>query len=260
MFKLLKYEFYNMYRNKWIIFYFFFFLLITTVLFYFTKDSVKVCATLLNLTLLVIPLISLILGTIFLYDSRAFIELLLSQPINRRSIYVSKFIGIAFSLSFSFAVGVTFPILFFFREITIDYSLYLSVVTSGIMMTFIFLSIAFLIGTVFEDKVKGFGASILTWLYVTLVYDGIILFIIIYFQEYPLEKPVLFLSLINPVDLARIFVVLQLDISALLGYTGIIFKRFFETQLGMVVSLLSMLLWVIVPFLIGLKIFNKKDF
>ncbi|WP_457642596.1 ABC transporter permease [Persephonella sp.] len=260
MLKLLKYEFFNMYRNKWIIFYFFFFLIVTSVLFYFTKEPVKVVATLLNIILLVIPLISLILGTIFLYDSRAFIELLLSQPINRRTIYTSKYIGIALSLSLSFTFGVIIPLFIFKGETDVNYTLYFSMVLSGIFMTFIFLSLAFLIGTIFEEKVKGFGVSILTWLYVTLIYDGIILFIIIYFQEYPLEKPVLFLSLINPVDLARIFVVLQLDISALLGYTGTIFKRFFETGMGITVSLSVMFLWILVPFFAGLRVFNKKDF
>ncbi|NPA54032.1 MAG: nitrous-oxide metabolic protein NosY, partial [Aquificae bacterium] len=80
MLKLLKYEFFNMYRNKWIIFYFLFFLVLTSVLFYFTHSPAKVVSTLLNIVILVVPLISLILGTIFLYDSRNFIELLLSQP------------------------------------------------------------------------------------------------------------------------------------------------------------------------------------
>ncbi|NPA16350.1 MAG: ABC transporter permease subunit, partial [Aquificae bacterium] len=119
---------------------------------------------------------------------------------------------------------------------------------------------AFLIATFFEDRVKGFGASILLWLYVTLIYDGIILFIIIYFQQYPLEKPVLVLSMLNPVDIARIFVILQLDISALLGYTGTIFKQFFDTALGMATSLGVMVIWTVVPLLIGLWKFGRKDF
>ncbi len=260
MLKLLKYEFFNMYRNRWVIFYFLFFFFTTLILFYFTKESIKVASTLLNIILLVIPLTSIVLGTIFLYDSRSFIELLLSQPIPRKSIYASKFIGMSFSLSVGFILGVFIPMLFFVNNLEIDFSLYLSVIISGVMMTLIFTSIAFLIGTVFEEKVKGFGAAIIIWLYVTIIYDGILLFIIIFFQEYPLEKPVLFLSLINPVDLARIFVVLQIDVSALLGYTGVIFKRFFETEMGIILSMSSMILWILIPFLLGLKIFSKKDF
>ncbi|WP_457639377.1 ABC transporter permease [Persephonella sp.] len=262
MLKLLKYEFYNMFRNKWIIFYFFFFLILTSSLFYFTKEPAKVVATLLQMVILVVPLISLMLGTIFMYDSRNFIELLLSQPINRKTIYTAKYLGTTISLSLSFLLGVVIPYVLFLRDMegSPEYFLYTSLIISGVFMTFIFIAFAFLIATFFEDRVKGFGASILMWLYVTLIYDGIILFIIIYFQQYPLEKAVLVLSMLNPVDIARIFVILQLDISALLGYTGTIFKQFFDTALGMVTSFSVMALWTAVPFFIGMWKFKRKDF
>ena len=262
MLKLLKYEFFNMYRNKWIFFYFLFFFILTLALFYFAKAPVKVVTTLLQFVILVIPLISLILGTIFLYDSRNFIELLLSQPINRRNIYISKYIGTSISLTLSFLLGIWLPYLFFIKKIEAppEYLLYLLLSLSGIFMTFIFVAFAFMIATFFEDKVKGFGASILLWLYMTLIYDGIVLFIIVYFREYPLEKPILILSTLNPVDIARIFVILKLDIAALLGYTGAIFQRFFDTKLGLMVSFSVMIFWVLFPLSLGLWKFNKKDF
>jgi len=262
MLKLLKYEFFNMFRNKWIIFYFLFFFLLTFSLFYFTEEPAKVASTVLQIVILVIPLISLMLGTIFMYDSRNFIELLISQPINRKTIYISKYLGTSISLSLSYLLGIVIPYLFFIKQIesSPEYFLYISLSVAGVFLTFIFVAFAFLIATVFEDRVKGFGASILLWLYVTLIYDGIILFIIMFFREYPLEKPVLILSLLNPVDIARIFVILQLDIAALLGYTGILFKKFFSTWLGMLSSLFVMVLWTVIPLYTGLVKFNRKDF
>ncbi|WP_456464244.1 ABC transporter permease [Persephonella sp.] len=260
--KLLKYEFFNMYRNKWIIFYFIFFLVLTTALFYFAKSPAKVVATLLQLIILVIPLTSLILGTIFMYDSRNFIELLLSLPIKRSSIYISKYLGTTISLSISFALGVIIPYLFFIKSLEEppEYFLYFSLVIAGIFLTFIFVAFAFLIATFFEDRVKGFGSSILVWLYTTLIYDGIILFIIIYFKDYPLEKPVLLMSILNPIDIARIFVILKLDIAALLGYTGAVFQKFFDTKLGISVSFGVLFVWIFFPLIVGLYKFRKKDF
>ena len=262
MLKLLKYEFYNMYRNKWIIFYLLFFLILTAALFYFAKAPVKVVSTLLQLVILVIPLISLILGTIFLYDSRNFIELLLSQPINRKNIFIAKYLGTSISLSLSFLIGIWLPFLISLRYIEAppEYQLYTLLTISGIFMTFIFVAFAFMIATFFEDRVKGFGASILLWLYMTLIYDGIILFITVYFREYPLEKPVLILSILNPVDIARIFVILKLDVAALLGYTGAIFQKFFDTGFGIIVSFIVMMLWILIPLFLGMFKFSRKDF
>ncbi|NPA12704.1 MAG: ABC transporter permease subunit [Aquificae bacterium] len=260
--KLLKYEFYNMFRNKWIIFYFLFFLLLTSTLFYFSKEPAKVAATLLQMVILVIPLVSLILGTIFMYDSRNFIELLLSQPIDRRSIYIAKYTATSLSLGLAFVLGVFIPYILFLTGVegSKEYFLFFSLLVSGLFITFIFIAFAFLIAVIFEEKVKGFGASLLLWLYMTLIYDGIILFITIYFRDYPLEKPVLILSILNPVDIARIFVILQLDISALLGYTGVLFKQFFDTIMGKVISLGVMVVWTFIPLMAGLWQFRKKDF
>jgi Cu-processing system permease protein len=67
------------------------------------------------------------------------------------------------------------------------------------------------------------------------------------------------LSSLNPIDLARIFIILQLDVSALLGYTGAIFKAFFGTGAGTVIGFMLLCLWAIIPFVISLRRFVKKD-
>ena len=52
-------------------------------------------------------------------------------------------------------------------------------------------------------------------------------------SDYPLELPLLGLTLLNPVDLGRVLLLLQFDNAALLGYTGAVFERFFGSALGM---------------------------
>jgi len=65
---------------------------------------------------------------------------------------------------------------------------------------------------------------------------------------------------LNPIDLSRILILLKLDISALLGYTGAIFKKFFGTDLGFLISMAILLLWTILP-IWGLRYKAKrKDF
>jgi Cu-processing system permease protein len=61
------------------------------------------------------------------------------------------------------------------------------------------------------------------------------------------------------VDLARVVMLLQLDISALMGYTGAFYKNFFGSSFGILFSIFILLLWVIVPFLLSLRIFSRKD-
>jgi Cu-processing system permease protein len=50
-----------------------------------------------------------------------------------------------------------------------------------------------------------------------------------------------------------------MDISALMGYTGAVFKDFFGTQAGMLATILVLLLWIAVPTWLSLRKFNLKD-
>ncbi|MFA6572013.1 MAG: nitrous-oxide metabolic protein NosY, partial [Bacteroidota bacterium] len=82
-FKILKFQFKDVFRSRWIIVYGILLLLITELMFRFSGDSSKTILSLLNITLLLNPLVSIFFGTAYLYNSREFIELLLSQPIRR---------------------------------------------------------------------------------------------------------------------------------------------------------------------------------
>ena len=67
------------------------------------------------------------------------------------------------------------------------------------------------------------------------------------------------ITALSPIDLARIQILLHLDVSAMMGYTGAIFKDFFGTSLGLLISFLLLFLWVIIPFYISLLKFKNKD-
>jgi len=111
-----------------------------------------------------------------------------------------------------------------------------------------------------ENKIKGFGYAILMWLFLAVIYDGIFLISLVVFNTYPLDKFSLAATMFNPIDLSRILILLKLDISALLGYTGAVFRKFFGTNLGMLISMGVLVLWVVLPVLrMNFKL-RKKDF
>jgi len=79
------------------------------------------------------------------------------------------------------------------------------------------------------------------------------------FSDYPLDKVTLALVSLNPVDLARIIILLKLDISALMGYTGAFYKKFFGSGMGITYSFLFLLLWAALPLSVAMRKFLKKD-
>ncbi len=130
----------------------------------------------------------------------------------------------------------------------------------GSFLNFIFVALAFNIALSNENKIKGFGYAILMWLFLAVIYDGIFLISLVMLNEYPLDKFSLLATMFNPIDLSRILILLKLDISALLGYTGAVFKEFFGTNLGLISSLFVLTLWVIIPVWRMKVKLQKKDF
>lgn len=217
-------------------------------------NSTKGLLTLLNVILLTVPLVSVVFSTIYIYNSSEFIELLLSQPIKRSKIALSLFIGLSASLLLSFFIGAGIPILVYAPS-----AVGLMMLVVGFFITTVFVAIAFLSAILTRDKAKGIGIAILLWLFFALLFDGLILFILFQFADYPIEKMMVILAAFNPIDLARILILLHLDVSAMMGYTGAIFKDFFGTGLGMTITFLILSLWIILPLWFSLLIFKKKD-
>ena len=237
-----------------------FFLLSAEAMFRFGNDPSKAMISLMNIILIVMPLLSIILGIIYFYHSREFVELLLAQPIMRVSIYIGKIIGLSAALGTVFLLGIGLPFALHTAEFGDYWGNFAAVVGVGCVFILIFTSVAFMIATIYEDKIKGFGTAILIWLYLSVIYDALILLAIYLFREYPLEKPLIAIAMLNPVDLGRILILLQLDIAALMGYTGAVFKHFYGTSIGIALSTLTLIAWLGVPTAIGLFKFHRKDF
>jgi Cu-processing system permease protein len=130
---------------------------------------------------------------------------------------------------------------------------------SGLMVGLIFISIACLATILSRDKAKGIGLAMMIWLYFALLFDGMVLFLIFQFADYPIEKPMVILSALSPIDLTRILNLLSLDASAMMGYTGAIFKSYFGSTGGFSIAVGILLIWIALPFYVSLRIFNKKD-
>ncbi len=260
MFKIVKYSFYDVLRSRWMSLYFLFFFVSTFALLYFSSDLTKSIASLMNIILTIIPLISTVFGVMYYYNSREFIDLLLCQPIKRSSVFLGQYLGLSLSLVISFVLGTAIPFGvygLFVSDAVWNFSILL---LSGVVLSFIFVGFAFFISMLNEDKIKGFGIAILVWLYLAVIYDGFLLLFFVSFNDYPLENAAIGLTLLNPIDLARVMTLLKLDVSALMGYTGAVFNLFFGTTKGMLFSFLSLLIWVIFPIFGFLRLAKRKDF
>lgn len=254
MTRILKYVAIDILKNKVVIAYAVMLALFSWSAFSLEDNAAKGVLTVLNIILLTVPLMSVLFATIYVYNSNEFIELLVSHPVKRSKIWKALFTGLALSTVAAYIVGAGIPLLIF-----ADWDVALIMIAAGSLLSVIFVAVAFLSSIITRDKAKGIGISIMLWLYFALLFDGLVLFIFFQFSDYPVEKLVVMLSALSPVDLCRILILLRLDVSAMMGYTGAVFKNFFGTNTGLVLSFSLLLLWVFVPFYVSMRKFKKKD-
>lgn len=260
MIKILKYSFFDLMRSRWTIIYAAFYMLFTVSLLWLSSDLSKVVISLMNVILVLVPLIATMFSVMYYYNSREFVELLLAQPIKRSNIFLGQYFGIASSLSLSLLIGVGLPFLFYGIFQSTEIFNFFTLLIVGVFLSFIFSAIAFFIALKNENRIKGFGLAILVWLFFAIIYDGIFLLLLVYFNDYPLENFAIGTSMLNPIDLSRILILLKLDISALMGYTGAVFQKFLGSGSGIIVSVGVLLLWVGVPTFWIKRTSTRKDF
>lgn len=251
---MIKYILADILKNKIVIAYTVVLFILSMSIFTFEDSATKGVLSLLNMLLFIVPLVSVIFSTIYLYNSSEFIELLVSQPLKRQSIWMSVFFGLASALCLACLIGVGIPVLLYAA-----FAPGFILLGCSLILSIIFVAIALWAGVRIRDKAKGIGLAIMLWLYFALLFDALVLFMLFQFADYPIEKGMVAVSLMNPIDISRILILLQVDISAMMGYTGAIFRNFFGTGMGIAITAAILALWAIIPTWFSVRHFKTKD-
>ena len=258
--KVVKYELRDAMRSRWLIAYSLVLVIATDILLRFAGDGGRALLSLINVVLFVVPLVSVVFGTVYFYNAREFTEILLAQPVNRRQLFAGLYLGLAVPLSLGFLAGIGVPFALQGAGASSTLRALVALALAGVALTFIFTALALVIAVRAEDRLKGLGTALGLWVVFALVYDGLVLLCVTVFADYSLERPLLVTMLANPIDLARVALLLQFDASALMGYTGAVFERFLGGAGGAAVAAVALALWVILPLLLGARAFRMKDF
>lgn len=248
--------------NRWVLAYAVGLAVVTEALFWFGGTSPQVVVSMLNLTLLVVPLVALVFGTVHVYASREFVELLLAQPVPRAALFRGLYLGLALPLACAFLAGVLGP--FAVHAIgsgdRVNAGALVALLGAGVGLSLVFAALAVTIAFATDDRLRGVGAAIGIWLVTTVLYDAAVLAAVAAFGRWPIEGPMLAMLASNPVDVARVLVLVHGDAPALMGYTGALFLRTFGAVNGTVIAGATLSVWCAVPLLIAARRFRTRDF
>lgn len=254
MWKVYKYSLLDLARNRFALGYALLLLLVSVGLFMLEADNTKALISLTQVVLALAPLLALIFTIIHFYNQYEFTVLLAVQPLARSSITRAQYMAVTTALLVAFLFGIGLPVAAYAPG-PVGWTLLLT----GVALTAVFCALGMLIAVRQRDRARAVGIGLVTWVFLVLVYDSLLLWLMFSFSDRPIEPLIVPLAALNPIDLSRILIMLQIDLAALLGYTGAVYQQFFGSMGGMLVSFAALLLWILLPASAAVRAFVRKD-
>jgi Cu-processing system permease protein len=254
--KILKYECLNILRNKWLIVYTLLITVLTLALIIVGGSFSKALLSISNVIVVLVPLVSLLFTVVYWYYNEKYTEMLLTQPLSRKSIFFARFAALAGSQSLSVGIGLMVPFLFYNG---LSKGVFLNVLVA-ILLTITFVAIGLWIAMNLNDRMKGVGVALGVWFFFSVVYDGLILLLLISLREYPLDYVSGILGMINPIGLSRVMLLMFHNGSLLLGYAGSLAYKLLTQGTGYLVAVMVAAIWLVVPLSLAKAKMIKKDF
>jgi ABC-type multidrug transport system ATPase subunit/ABC-type transport system involved in multi-copper enzyme maturation permease subunit len=218
----------------------------------------RTTATLTNLCLMLAPLVGLSMGAAAIAGERdrGTMETLLAQPLERRDLLLGKYLGLLLALAAATVVGFL-PAAFVVARYAgaaslLGYVLFplLSIFLIGAM-----LGLGLLISVRSHGGVQAQGRAIFCWFLFVLMYDLLLMGTLV---TSGLSSTALSLLLVaNPVDAARVLVVLALEPDLyLLGPAGALLVAELSRTGTAALLVTSLLVWAVVP--VGLALLSFR--
>ncbi|MCM3667176.1 ABC transporter permease [Mesobacillus subterraneus] len=216
----------------------------------------RMTASLLNVNLLLIPLLSLLIGSLFLSGDKEDrgLMLLLTYPVSPWAVILGKYAGLFAAVwsVLTFGYGAALLVIFFVGG-SVSVSLLLLFYLYSVLLAAIFLSMAMMIGIMAKSRFQALGVSLIVWAFLVLFYEFIIMGASMFMMKQWI-LPMLTASIfLNPVELIRVQSILSLDGASVFGPRLYDLTIWADGSAGKVLFAVAVFLWTVLPVLYSVR-------
>jgi Cu-processing system permease protein len=264
-------EFKDGLRNRWIVAISLIFALLAIGLAYFGSAAAgrvgfsslpTTIISLASLAVFIIPLIALMLSYDSLVgeDENGTLLLLLSYPLSRWQLVLGKMLGHGLILAFStlLGFGAAALVMGLFSDTTGWAALipaFALFILSAILLGWIFIAFAYVISAVVTEKSRAAGLSLFLWFLFVLVFDLGLLGLLVGTKGKVDAQLFPYLLLLNPTDIFRLVNISYFAQDQLSGLMAIAQ----HVRLGTGTLLITLTGWLLLPILLSLWLFNRRE-
>lgn len=221
----------------------------------------KTTASLLNLILFLIPMITLLLGGTSISGERenGTMNLMLSKPISAVEFIFGKYFGIATALVLTIVTGFgLMGMVVAFKVSMLDARAYLIFVVLAVLLALAFLSISMLISVLVNKRITAIIISTIVWFFFILVYDLVVMALATFFKGTSMAIFLLASILLNPADSVRILAIVNLGGETIFGPSLVELTRMVTNVSSTFIIISSICAWIIIPLLLTVFFFKRS--
>lgn len=225
------------------------------------QDFYRTTVTMLNLVLIIVPVVALVAGGQSLCGDPGYFEFLASQPIGRTDILIGKVLGLFAALTLMTVLGFGLGGLIIALKTQSD-GIWKYFVFVGVSVTLglVFICLAALLSIVSSRRPMAIVTALILWLFFLFVYDLIVLSASYYIEEAHLRNMLYFSLLGNPVDLARVVVLMSVGGESALGAAGAGLLRMFGGEIMSAIAAAGLfIIWILAPLSGAALMFRRQD-
>lgn len=228
-----------------------------------TQGYTDITGTVINMTLYLLPLTTLLLGG---FSATAEKEdgqwgLLSTYPITGYAFLWGKWIGLTIILLtmifFSFGLAGIL-VLLFGQGLSIHTFIFFLLFST--VLALVYLSIALLIGSIAKNCWQSLVGGITVWFLTIVIWPLLIISILSHLPSYKLVQPTLqVLTLLNPAEFVRVFSIMRLGAGSAFGADYYKWITWVTSSYGLLVFFGIFLSWIFISIFVGGFIWNRGD-
>lgn len=227
-----------------------------------TEGYTDMTGTVLNMTLYLLPLITLLLGgfSVAVEKEDGQWQLLSTYPISAYAFLWGKWIGLAIVILIMifFSFGVAGMITYIAGQ-SISFLTFLFFLLFSSVLALIYLSIALLIGSMVKNRWQALVVGITVWFLTIIIWPLLMISTLSQLPSYKLVQPTLqILTILNPAEFVRVFSIMRMGAGSVFGADYNQWIVWSTSSYGLLIFIGVFLSWILLSIFISGFIWNRR--
>lgn len=246
-----------MIRGRWMSIFAILFTLLASIIVYFGSLSGgagfnRTSASLLNMTLFLIPLIALLAGSTSVAGEKedGGLSLVMTYPIYIHQLLLGKFFGLLLSLFAVMAIGYGVAgTVMYWAVGGLNLNHFVLFFGFSLLLSAVFIALAIFVGMLANNRFQALGYSIFLWAFFVLLYEFVVMGISGMLPPSAVIPVFSASILLNPVELVRVWTIIILKSGSIFGPTLYDLTIWSESLIGQLTFTAAAIGWIALPLL-----------